>query len=219
MQWWEFILIRTGSHIVSPLDACFRATPGTGSQAAHEQHRDAQLQTTAAIDSAAAWRTPVVVGGRTGRAYELIERVSYLPRDQRFRQIYPRSDAVGGRLPSIVSEGGALPKTAQETALLSERGGRQSGAAASGVLPADSHGSTESEPWQAARSIAPPPTRLTVLRQSLATALTQLWPWGRGPQEALNPAATCPAHLDGGAWETRQLAPAHSELVKVPGAA
>jgi len=172
------------------------------------------------VESASTWRAPVVGGGRTGRAYELLERVSELPRDQRFRQIYPRSASSIGGISSLLhaTQGvTALPDRVLQAAEFGGDNDPQSSAAAETSLPSITYsdGSRSQRRRQVHGITPPPPTRLAVLRQSLTTAITQLWPWGRGPQAAPDSAGTCPAHLHGDGWEGRQLALAHTELYKV----
>ena len=117
-----------------------------------------------------------------------------------------------------VAEGvNTLPDRVVQTAELAGDSDRQSSASAGSLLPSDAHGSGRaSQRWRSVQGVAPlPPTRLAVLRQSLATPITQLWPWGLGPQAGPDSAATCPAHLSGDGWDGRQLALAHTELFKV----
>ena len=149
-----------------------------------------------------------MVGGGTGRAYELLERVSELPRDQRFRQIYPATGAAGSALPnSRPGDGSGLSLDRVHEAVHRKADGGQ---------VAEAHrGGRISRQRPEERGTPTPSAQLRALRRSLATALTQLWPWGRGPQAPPDSAATCPAHLDGGEWERRRLAPAHTELAKV----
>ncbi len=191
-----------------------------GSRGIYHLPEDGQPHSAADLASAATWRAPVVVGGRTGQAYELLERVSELPRDQRFRQIYPRSTSAAGSILSSrrTAEGlCALPGRILAAAGTIDDSDPQSSTSAKGSLPTLTHrGGSGSQQIREAHGVTPPPpTRLAVLRQSLATAITQLWPWGRGPQAAPDSAATCPAHLHGDGWEGRQLARAHAELYKV----
>ena len=187
------------------------------SRGIHHQPQGGQPQTAAVADSAAPWqRAPVVVGGRTGRAYELLERVSELPRDQRFRQIYRRStSAVGGMSsPLHATYGdGTLSDRLTQAAGIAGDGESRSSALAGSLLPTDAHRSGGAREF---RGITPPPlTRLAVLRLSVATAITQLWPWGRGPQTSPGSAATCPADLHGDGRAGRQIALVHTELLQV----
>ena len=167
------------------------------------------------------WRAPVVVGGRTGRAYELLERVSELPRDQRFRQIYLRSTKAVGGIPASLHAGKGvrtLPDRVHQAGEVEGESDPESSASAEHSLPAPTQrdGSRSQRYREEHGMTPPPPTRLAVLRQSLATAITQLWPWGRGPQAGPDSTGTCPAHLSND-WEGRQLAIAQMELVRVRG--
>ena len=203
-----------GNNLLMMLDCCRGGRPT--SAMVREHGTAAEILTQTSTDATPAWDAPVMVGGGTGRSYELLERVSDLRRDQRFRQIYPRTGATGGAIePPLPIAHIALGRSIRQAAgtFLSKPDG--------GDALVDSMGSAESERQgdgraQPERRILASPPALATLRRSLATALTQLWPWGRGPQACQDSTETCPAHLiGGGAGGSRQVALAHTELVKV----
>ena len=170
------------------------------------------------MDDAPGWDMPVVVGGSTGRAYELRERVSDLRRDQRFRQVYPHGDGTSRFLDPVYARPGATltwSRLHSADNVAPVRDSRDAILDSMASKDRDHQEVVEAQMQPKQRSVALPPA-LASLRRSLTTALTQLWPWGRGPQAQKDSAATCPAQLDGDGEDSgRQLALTHTELVKV----